>query len=50
MSLVLNANIEKETNLNEIRKKLYEKMKIYKHFIVAVNTDFAKNIAFYVPC
>ena len=42
-------NTENEENLNETRKKLYQKIKNYQGFIVAIKTNFDKYIAYYVP-
>ena len=49
IDLVFQSNTENEENLNETRKKLYQKMKNYQGFIVAIKTNFDKYIAYYVP-
>jgi hypothetical protein len=35
--------------LNSIRKILYEKMKIFNSFLIIVESEYPKKIAFFVP-
>ena len=44
-----NKSLEKERNLNEIRIKLYEEMLTYESFIIAVETNYGRKFAFYIP-
>ena len=47
--MVFQANIEKEQNINEIRKAVYLKLKNYSSFMMGVKSNFGKEFGLYIP-